>query len=297
MTLEIKHPFVNLKADGVDTTVVRPSDWNDTHDITMAAGKILGRDTSGAGAAQELPLSFTSAGDATFTATGAVKLTAGTTAQRPGTPVAGMERWNTTLTAKEIYDGSNWTPYALETAITAAIAAAVAAAVPTGSIRACLKLTADTGWVRLNGRTIGSASSAATERANADCEALFLYLWDNLDDTRAPVSGGRGGSAAADWASNKRITLPSARDRVLVGMATMGNSDAALISLFDTTIMGNTGGAEGHTHTGTTGGASSFANVNSGSGVSVAQAHTHDFTTGSTATIPPALVVCLQIKL
>ena len=52
MTLEIKHPFVNLKADGVDTTVVRPSDWNDTHDITMAACKILGRDTSGAGAAR-----------------------------------------------------------------------------------------------------------------------------------------------------------------------------------------------------------------------------------------------------
>lgn len=80
-------------------------------------------------------------------------------------------------------------------------------------------------------------------------------------------------------------------------MATMGNSDAALISLFDTTIMGNTGGDEGHTHTGTTGNASSFAAVNSGSGVSVAQAHTHDFTTGSGKAIPPALVVCVQIKL
>ena len=297
MTLSIIHPFVNLKADGVDTTVVRPSDWNDEHTITLAAGKILGRDTSGAGAAQELPLSFTPAGDATFGGTGAVTLTTGTTAQRPGAPVVGMERWNTTTGAKEIWDGSAWTNYALETAITAAITAAVAAAVPTGSIRPCLKLTADTGWVRLNGLTIGSASSSATERANADCETLFKYLWDNLDDTRAPVSGGRGGSAAADWASNKRVTLPSSRDRVLVGMATMGNTDAALISLFDTTIMGNTGGAEGHIHTGTTGGASSFANVNSGSGVSVAQAHTHDFTTGSTAAIPPALVVCVQIKL
>jgi hypothetical protein len=295
MTLQIVHPFVNLKADGVDTTVVRPSDWNDDHTITLAAGKVLGRDTSGAGAAQELPLSFTSAGDATFTATGAVKLTAGTTAQRPGTPLAGMERWNTTLAVKEIYDGANWVPYALEAAITAAIAAAVAAAVPTGSIRPCLKLTADTGWVRLNGLTIGSASSAATERANADCETLFKYLWDNLDDTRAPVSGGRGVSATADWASNKRITLPSSRDRVLVGMATMGSTDAALISLFDTTIMGNTGGDEAHTHTATADTAPGVWGI-VGNGPA-ASSHTHVITVANGKAIPPALVVCVQIKL
>lgn len=295
MTLQIVHPFVNLKADGVDTTVVRPSDWNDDHTITMAAGKVLGRDTSGAGAAQELPLAFTSTGDATFTATGAVKLTAGTTAQRPATPLAGMERWNTTLAVKEIYDGANWVPYALEAAITAAIAAAVAAAVPTGSIRPCFKLTADTGWVRLNGLTIGSASSAATERANADCETLFKYLWDNLDDTRAPVSGGRGASAPADWASNKRIALPSSRDRVLVGMATMGNTDAALISLFDTTIMGNTGGDEAHTHTATADTAPGVWGI-VGSGPA-ASSHTHVITVANGKVIPPALVVCMQIKL
>lgn len=295
MTLAIIHPFVNLKADGVDTTVVRPSDWNDDHTITMAAGKVLGRDTSGAGAVQELPLAFTSAGDATFTGTGAVNLPTGTTAQRPGTPVLGMERWNTTTGAKEIWNGSAWTNYAFDTAITAAIAAAVAAAVPTGSIRTCLKLTADTGWVRLNGRSIGSASSAATERANADCETLFGYLWDNLDDTRAPVSGGRGASATADWTSNKRITLPSSRDRVLVGMATMGNSDAALISLFDTTIMGNTGGDEAHTHTATADTAPGVWGIVGGG--PAASSHTHVITVANGKAIPPALVVCVQIKL
>jgi hypothetical protein len=206
-----------------------------------------------------------------------------------------MERWNTTLAVKEIYDGANWVPYALEAAITAAIAAAVAAAVPTGSIRPCLKLTADTGWVRLNGLTIGSASSAATERANADCETLFKYLWDNLDDTRAPVSGGRGVSATADWASNKRITLPSSRDRVLVGMATMGSTDAALISLFDTTIMGNTGGDEAHTHTATADTAPGVWGI-VGNGPA-ASSHTHVITVANGKAIPPALVVCVQIKL
>ena len=34
MTLTIKHNFVNPKADGADTTVVRPSNWNDTHAVT-----------------------------------------------------------------------------------------------------------------------------------------------------------------------------------------------------------------------------------------------------------------------
>ena len=35
-------------------------------------------------------------------------MAAGTTAQRPGTPVARMMRWNTTSTAFEYYDGSDW---------------------------------------------------------------------------------------------------------------------------------------------------------------------------------------------
>ena len=40
-----------------------------------------------------------------------------------------------------------------------------------------------TGWVRDNARTIGSATSGATERANADCQALFEYLWNNFSNT------------------------------------------------------------------------------------------------------------------
>jgi polygalacturonase len=34
MTISIKHKFVNGHVDGPDTTVVRPSNWNDDHDIT-----------------------------------------------------------------------------------------------------------------------------------------------------------------------------------------------------------------------------------------------------------------------
>jgi hypothetical protein len=84
-----------------------------------------------------------------------------------------------------------------------------------------------TGWVRDNGRTIGSASSGATERANADTSALFAYLWNNFSNTICPVSTGRGANAAADFAANKTITLPDKRGYVPGGLDDMGNSAAS----------------------------------------------------------------------
>jgi len=104
------------------------------------------------------------------------------------------------------------------------------------------------GWVRANGRTLGSATSGATERANADAEDLFLHLW--TEDSTLSVSSGRGGSAAGDWAANKTIALPDFRERTLVGLATMGNSDAGLVadSLVDggetSSTLGATAGAD-----------------------------------------------------
>lgn len=89
------------------------------------------------------------------------------------------------------------------------------------------------GWVRLNGRTIGNASSSATERANDDCEALFTLLW-NADaagpDNLLIVSTGKGSSAAADWAANKTLALPDLRGRSPFGLDDMGNSAASRLS-------------------------------------------------------------------
>lgn len=107
---------------------------------------------------------------------------------------------------------------------------------------------APTGWVRAAGRTIGSATSGASERANADTEDLFLHLW--TVDSTLTVSTGRGGSAAGDWAANKTIALPDYRDRAAAGMATMGNSDVGLVadSLVDggetSSALGATAGAD-----------------------------------------------------
>lgn len=83
------------------------------------------------------------------------------------------------------------------------------------------------GWVRANARTIGSATSGASERAADDCQNLYLWLWS--EDPTLVVLGGRGGSAAADWAANKPLTLPDYRGRTFVGLDTMGNTAAGVI--------------------------------------------------------------------
>lgn len=126
----------------------------------------------------------------------------------------------------------------------------------TGDVLWGLTSSSRTGWIKLNATTIGSASSGAGQRANADCERLFNYLWDNLSDNVCAVSSGRGASAAADWSANKTIATPDMRGRGPFGLDTMGGSAAGVIS--DATVTGGdndsdtpggTGGAEDHTLT------------------------------------------------
>lgn len=109
-----------------------------------------------------------------------------------------------------------------------------------------------TGWVRLNGRSIGSATSGASERANSDCESLFIYCWNTFSDTYCPVSTGRGASAAADWAANKYIQLLDFRGRMPCGLDDMGNTAAGRFTgvpftLGSATTASAVGGAATHT--------------------------------------------------
>lgn len=117
---------------------------------------------------------------------------------------------------------------------------------PTGAVMMYTATSAPSGWVRCNGRTIGNASSSATERANADTADLYAHLWTNFADAQCPVSGGRGASAAADYAANKAIGLPDWRGRAPFGLDDMGNSAAGRLGtvITDETTNGATGGAE-----------------------------------------------------
>jgi len=57
--MHLKHRFVSAKADGTDVTLVKPSNWNDEHDLaTDADGVVLGRAVGATpGPVQELPIS------------------------------------------------------------------------------------------------------------------------------------------------------------------------------------------------------------------------------------------------
>jgi len=119
----------------------------------------------------------------------------------------------------------------------------------TGDLKARYGTGVLAGFVRANGRTLGSATSGATERANADAQVLFEYLWNT--DPNLAVSAGRGATSTADWAANKTIALPDWRGRVIAGLDTMGSTAAGRLTstyfIGDSTTLGVAGGFESRT--------------------------------------------------
>lgn len=177
----------------------------------------------------------------------------------------------------------------------------------TGDLKSAWRASTPTGFVRCNGRTIGNATSGATERANADTSALFQFLW--TEDATLAVSGGRGATAAGDYAASKSISLPDLRGRALFGMDGMGAADANRIVDADTTggnsnALGASGGENrhalivaelaahghtinitdpGHTHTYEKRNSSVSSGTDSATGSSATTASTGSATTGITA--------------
>lgn len=126
--------------------------------------------------------------------------------------------------------------------------------VPAGSVYGFRRKSAPAGWVVENGGSIGNPASGATTRANDDTLALYTVLWSEFTNAELPIqtNGGvattRGGSAAADFAANKRMPLFDSRSRFHRG------SDGGLG--YDTSL--TVGAAQAdllktHTHSGTTG--------------------------------------------
>jgi hypothetical protein len=57
MAISLKHAFNSGKSDGVDATLVQPSNWNAEHTLQLATGKLVGRTTASTGAAEEIAVS------------------------------------------------------------------------------------------------------------------------------------------------------------------------------------------------------------------------------------------------
>lgn len=106
------------------------------------------------------------------------------------------------------------------------------------------------GWWIDNVGTIGNAASGATY-ANANAENLYKHLWVNVADTQAPVVGGRGVSADADWTANKPLTLPDYRGKpaVQTGGVAAGVIGAKVPNQANADVRGGVFGAGEHTLT------------------------------------------------
>lgn len=167
--------------------------------------------------------------------------------------------------------------------------------IQTGDIIFSPKTGTRTGFVRANARTIGSASSGATERANADTEDLYTFNWNNFANGILAVATGRGASAAADFAANKAIALLDGRAATLRGVDDMGNTAASLLgsatfTTGDATTGGSVAGANthviteaqlpNHTHTFSATSGSDGAHTHTAT-TSSDGAHTHTGSTGS----------------
>lgn len=176
MAISVKHKFTSLKGDGTDSTLLRPSNWNDEHNITLASGKLLGRMTAGSGLVEEIALtaianSILSAADA--------------------------------ATILSILGISPFT---------------------TGDVKITLKTAADSGWLMMDDGTFGSASSGASNRANADTQALFTLLYGFADadcplltSTGSATTRAAQGPSTTAFSTGCRMTLPRTLGRALVG--------------------------------------------------------------------------------
>ena len=96
-----------------------------------------------------------------------------------------------------------------------------AAFVGTGDIKPTIKTIADAGWLLLDDGTFGNVGSGSSNRANADCQALFTLVFNNLTDAAAPILTSGGGAttraaqtnAATAWAALCRMSLPKSLGR------------------------------------------------------------------------------------
>jgi len=128
----------------------------------------------------------------------------------------------------------------VQAAIQAGIATAVAAILPPGTLLDLpgILAAAPAGFVLAMQGTIGNVASAATIRANNDCVNLFTHMW-TLPNTVAPVlPGGRGTTAAADWAANKTIGGLDLRGRVRSTGDALGGTAANVLPGYTVGVSG-----------------------------------------------------------
>lgn len=84
--------------------------------------------------------------------------------------------------------------------------------------------------VIMNGTTIGSAASGATQLASSTALFIYQYLWNKFSNTQCPVTGGRGANAAADFNANKPLQVLNMQGTGITGVDGMGGTPTGLLA-------------------------------------------------------------------
>jgi hypothetical protein len=101
----------------------------------------------------------------------------------------------------------------------------------TGDVRPCYVPTAPLGWILMQDTTIGNTGSVAFY-ADKEYFPLYNYLYTNISNTWAPVSGGRSGNAVTDFLANKTLTMPRVLGRALASAGNGAGLTARVIGEF-----------------------------------------------------------------
>jgi hypothetical protein len=153
-----------------------------------------------------------------------------------------------------------------------------------GDVKTSLLSTAPNGWLLMNDVTIGNTTSGAVH-AGAFTFQLYKTLWDGILNTWAPVSGGRGATAVADFIANKTLSLPLSLGRALSNQGTGTGLTARALGQNSGSEVITMAAMPAHNHTGST------ASVAIGAGQQVNPAGTN----GSMSSLSGPTVVSLNI--
>ncbi len=86
--------------------------------------------------------------------------------------------------------------------------------VPTGIVWSYAGKIAPEGFLLYDGKTLGNEDSEA-DYIGEKYKALYIHQWENLEAVE--IIGGKGMAALADWDTGKKLKLPDARRRIIVG--------------------------------------------------------------------------------
>ena len=134
--------------------------------------------------------------------------------------------------------------------------------------------SARTNEVPLDSQTLSKTTNG--DITGTQYELHYKYLWDNFADGQAPVAGGRGASAQADWDADKAITTPDFQDRVVMGVSSGGSI----------TTVGDTAGADSVTPTGSISiNPFSLSTANLPTSITLSQSSTNDVANGAVGAV------------